>query len=71
LAGLEFIGVPLHPDFTLDTKAMLEAIVRHRPALVYLPFPNNPTGTLFPDEEMERIIDAAKQTSLVIWREFT
>ena len=34
-------------DFALDAGAMLAAIERERPALVWLAYPNNPTGNLF------------------------
>ena len=58
-ANLEFVGVQLKPDFTLDTDAMLAAVAEHEPALIYLAYPNNPTGTLFDDADIERIIAAA------------
>ena len=58
--GLDFVGVPLRqPDFALDTQAMLTAIDRHQPAVVFLAYPNNPTGNLFDDETIRRIIAAA------------
>ncbi len=57
--NLRFVGVPLRADLTLDTEAMLAAIERTRPALVWLAVPNNPTGTLFPAADVERIIAAA------------
>lgn len=49
----------LRPDFTLDVSEMLAAIERERPALVWIAYPNNPTGNLFPAAEVERIIAAA------------
>ncbi len=49
-AGARFVGVPLAPDFALDTAAMLAAIEKERPALVFLAYPNNPTGNLFAAE---------------------
>ncbi len=58
-AGMRFVGVPLAPDFALDTGAMLAAIARERPALVFLAYPNNPTGNLFPVAAIERILRAA------------
>ena len=66
LANLEFIGVPLQADFTLDTEAMLAAIAEHQPAIIYLAYPNNPTGTLYDDADMERIIAAATRSLVVI-----
>lgn len=58
LANLRFTGVPLREDLTLDVDAMLAAIARDRPALVWLAYPNNPTGTLFDAKDIERIIAA-------------
>jgi len=29
--GCRFVGVPLRPDFTLDTNAVLSAIAEHQP----------------------------------------
>lgn len=58
LAGLDYIGVPLKADFTLDRAAMLAAIATHRPALTYLAYPNNPTGTLFDASDIEAVLQA-------------
>ncbi|WEY38443.1 histidinol-phosphate transaminase [Paraburkholderia sp. SUR17] len=66
LANVEFVGVPLKADFTLDVDAMLAAIAEHQPAVVWLAYPNNPTGTLFDDGEMERVIAAATKSLVVI-----
>ena len=59
LAQMRYVGVPLFPDFTLDTDAVLTAIAREAPALIFLAYPNNPTGNLFPLEDVERIVRAA------------
>lgn len=58
-AGLQYVGVPLRPDFTLDGDALLAAIECHRPALLWLAYPNNPTGNLFDRGQLERVLDAA------------
>jgi histidinol-phosphate aminotransferase len=65
-AQLEFIGVPLNADFTLDANALIAAIDEHQPALVYLAYPNNPTGTLYADADIERVIASAKKSLVVI-----
>jgi len=67
LQGLKFIGVDLTADFELDEKAMLAAIEQHRPTIVYLAYPNNPTANLWDDEVIEKIIAAAP--GLVIFDE--
>lgn len=57
--GVRYVGVPLADDFSLDADAMLEAIATHNPALIFLAYPNNPTGTLFDEAAVLRIIEAA------------
>ena len=59
LQGLDFVGVPLTADFELDEPAMLAAIARHKPAITYIAYPNNPTATLWDEGVVQRIIDAA------------
>ena len=59
LQGLRFIGVDLTPDFELDEAAMLAAIEREQPSIIYLAYPNNPTANLWDDAVIERIIAAA------------
>jgi histidinol-phosphate aminotransferase len=57
--GMNYVGVPLTDDFSLDLSAMLEAIERHQPALIFLAYPNNPTGNLFDAAAIVQIIEAA------------
>jgi histidinol-phosphate aminotransferase len=59
LCGVRFSGVPLKADFSLDAEAMLAAIRAEQPALVFIAYPNNPTGNLFDAAAIERIIAAA------------
>ena len=59
IAHARYVGVPLNADFSLDVDAMLAAIEREHPALIWLAFPNNPTGNLFDIGDIERIIAAA------------
>lgn len=59
LQGLKFVGVDLTPDFELDEQAMLDAIAREQPAIVYLAYPNNPTANLWNDATIEKIVEAA------------
>ncbi len=57
--GMRYVGVPLTQDFSLDLQATLDAIKREQPALVFLAYPNNPTGNLFDAEAVKRIIEAS------------
>jgi histidinol-phosphate aminotransferase len=56
LQGLAFHGVPLTADFELDEAAMLAVIAEHKPSIVYLAYPNNPTGNLWNDDTIEKIV---------------
>ena len=70
LRGLNFVGVPLTPDFELDEAAMLAAIEQHHPALTYIAYPNNPTANLFDEGIVERIVAAVgRQRGLVVFDE--
>lgn len=56
---LKFVGVPLNADFSLDADKFLAAMAEHQPALVWIAYPNNPTGNAFAVADIERIIRAA------------
>ena len=58
-AGARYAGVDLRDDFSLDVERILAAIERERPAIIFIAYPNNPTGNLFDAGLIERIIDAA------------
>lgn len=58
-AGMRFVGVPLATGFTLDADAMVAAIERERPAVIFVAYPNNPTGNLFAVADIERVLRAA------------
>jgi histidinol-phosphate aminotransferase len=45
--GVEPIEVPLTDTFELDEAAVIRGIEEHRPSVVFLALPNNPTGTLW------------------------
>ena len=52
-----YIAVPLESDnFDLDRATVISAIKRHQPALVFIAYPNNPTGNLFDTETVLEII---------------
>ena len=57
--GCRFVGVPLTAGFEIDLQATLEALATHRPALTFVAWPNNPTGTLFDRAAVEAIVEAA------------
>jgi histidinol-phosphate aminotransferase len=55
--GMRFAPVSLANDFSLDMKAMRAAIAAHKPAVVFLAYPNNPTGNLFDEADVQRILE--------------
>ena len=57
--GMRYVGVPLAADFSLDLSATLAAVRREQPALVFLAYPNNPTGNLFSATAVDQIIKAS------------
>ena len=57
--GMEYQGVALNPDFSLDITSLLSEIERTQPALIFLAYPNNPTGNLFAQDDLLRVIEAA------------
>lgn len=59
--GLNYHGIPLLADsFDLDLPAMLAAIEKHQPSVIFLAYPNNPTGNLFSETSIREIIKTAK-----------
>lgn len=59
-AGMQYVGVPLRThDFGLEMEVMKEAIAATQPAVIFLAYPNNPTGNLFPEEQVAEILRAA------------
>ena len=54
--GLRYAGVPLTADFDIDMEATRLAIKRHQPAVVFIAYPNNPTGNLFSRDAIREII---------------
>ena len=57
--GLRFRGVPLGPRFEPDLPAMIETIERARPKVVFHATPNNPTGSVFSQAEILKILAVA------------
>jgi histidinol-phosphate aminotransferase len=54
--GLEPIEVPFGPRMEPDEAALFAAVAEHRPNLIFLATPNNPTGTQWPRATVERLL---------------
>lgn len=60
LCGMKAIPVPLREDFSFDAGAFIVRMQAEKPALVFIAYPNNPTGVLYPEEDVARVIRAAE-----------
>ena len=60
LCGMNAVAVPLREDFSFDAGAFLVRMKSERPELVFIAYPNNPTGALYGEEDVLRVIRAAK-----------
>ncbi len=58
-AGHRIVEVPLNNRFDLDTEAMVAAIADVQPPLIFLSYPNNPTGGCFDRGAIEKILEAS------------
>jgi histidinol-phosphate aminotransferase len=59
LANVQYVGIRLNEDFSINTELMLSQIKLHKPKVVFLAYPNNPTGNLFKEQDIIQIIEAA------------
>ena len=62
--GVPPVEVPLGARFELDEPAIERAIAAHRPSVVFLALPNNPTGTLWRMDFAREL--AARHPDLVV-----
>lgn len=59
--GLSYHAVPLLAgNFELDLPAMIAVVEQHQPAVIFIAYPNNPTGNLFSVSTIEKIITSTK-----------
>lgn len=70
----EFISIDRDPEtFDIDMDSALAAIAEHRPDVIFITTPNNPTGNLTTLADLRRIIEAAPGIVIVdeAYAEFT
>ncbi|MBP0459701.1 histidinol-phosphate transaminase [Streptomyces montanisoli] len=56
-----WISGPRHEDFTIDLDAAVDAIAAHRPHVVFVTTPNNPTGSAVDAETVVALYEAAQR----------
>jgi histidinol-phosphate aminotransferase len=57
--GMKGVAVPLRDDYSFDAEEFVRRMQAEKPALVFLAYPNNPTGVLYPEADVENVIRAA------------
>jgi histidinol-phosphate aminotransferase len=58
-ARMRAAPVALREDFSFDADAFIARMRAENPALVFLAYPNNPTGVLYAEADVVRVIEAA------------
>ncbi len=66
LIGATVVRVPLRKDGAHDLAAMLKAAKRQPTGVIYVCNPNNPTGTVTPRADIEKLIAAKPAGSVVV-----
>ncbi len=67
LAGAEVVVLPLVPElgFAPDLEA-IDADALRRARLLFLNYPNNPTGAVVPDGLFERVVELAREHEILV-----
>jgi len=55
--GQDVVTLPLGPDFDIDFDATLRVLMEQRPNIIFAAYPNNPTGNLFDEDIMRRLVE--------------
>ena len=66
--GTGWLSGPRNEDFTIDVEAARKAVAEHRPDVVFITSPNNPTGTAVEADTVLALYEAAQaaKPSLVV-----
>ncbi len=62
----EFVAVARREDFSIDADLILSAMSIHRPNVIFLASPNNPTGTALDLEALDVVLKTAPNTIIVV-----
>jgi len=54
-----WIPAPRRADFSLDARAAVAAVREHRPDVLFVTSPNNPTGAAVPSDDLRTVLSAA------------
>lgn len=64
--GKKWISIPRAQDFTFELTSALDAINAHRPGLVFLTTPNNPTGGSIPLTQISAVAAEALKVNAIV-----
>lgn len=64
-SGHTFIKVALNEDFSINLDRTLSAIDKEQPSLLWIAYPNNPTGNVFEHRALSAIIEAHKGIAII------
>ncbi|MBW6458107.1 MAG: histidinol-phosphate transaminase [FCB group bacterium] len=53
---IRVLDVPLRPDFSADTSAVIKTTEMERPKIIFVCSPNNPTANIIPAADIEKIL---------------
>ncbi len=57
--GIDYVGISLNDDFTLDMEKTRQSIKQHNPAIIFIAYPNNPSANCYSEKDIEEIITLA------------
>ena len=66
VTGATIISLPRTSEYRIDPTAASAAILEHRPAIVMLCTPNNPTGTVEDPKTVDAVLTVAKQVGALV-----
>lgn len=64
--GQRVMEVPLNDQWQFSDEDLLRAIEMAAPNIVFIASPNNPTGTMIEAEKLEKVIQGAPETLIVV-----
>ncbi|MBC7320641.1 histidinol-phosphate transaminase [bacterium] len=66
IAGVKDVRLELNESLGLDLSSVVDALYIHRPKLLLLCRPNNPTGWSMPKEEIITLLEKSKETDTLV-----
>jgi histidinol-phosphate aminotransferase len=57
--GMKAVPMPVREDFSFDAGGFIARMEMEKPAIVFISYPNNPTGLLYPEKDVADVVRAA------------